>query len=331
MPPKAGSKIATSLVAFLPTDDELAAARSILASADTKQRKSKINATNTFLQANIDAPGNADALKSTGTDRQAYIEKYMAFQSAKKSGRMVNTRSNIVEKTKFADVHFWNKYKCEKEVGPETFATWIESKKLDYIKDEVTQSDAEHMRIYLVPMSWTRLAQGEKDQQQIETDGAASSADLDNFNSVRDQEGVSSSSGGGMVPHPLAQVKPELVSAEDKQKAEILVFEAEKNGNMMWLSSSITELKIITVTAADDKMTAPLSESAKTLCTKFTKLAKTFDQWVADPTCLKEKGLGLLMKQMASLRAEKNDVERWAAKLDVKTGAPAPKNKSRKA
>ena len=86
MPPKAGSKIATSLVAFTPTDDELAAARSILASADSKQRKRNINAMNTFLQANIDAPGNAEALKSTGTDRQAYLEKYMAFQSVKSRG-----------------------------------------------------------------------------------------------------------------------------------------------------------------------------------------------------------------------------------------------------
>lgn len=60
------------------------------------------------------------------------------------------------------------------------------------------------------------------------------------------------------------------------------------------------------------------------------KMSKTFDQWAMDPACLRDKGLAGLMKQMQTLKAEKQNVERWAEKLDVKTGTTAPKKKFRK-
>ena len=65
-----------SLAKFAPTDDELAAARTLLRSASTGQRKSKVNAMNQFLDANMDAEGNADIRKEkTGEKKTEHIAR----------------------------------------------------------------------------------------------------------------------------------------------------------------------------------------------------------------------------------------------------------------
>lgn len=138
--------------------------------------------------------------------------------------------ANTVENTKLADTLYWNKYKCEK-VGAATFETWLASGNLKYIKDEVTGSDAEHTRIYMIPKSWMRHAQGQKDEQLIEIEGVAAASEFDNFQFVRDSlfpdgSGRSSSChvGGAAVP-----VKTEKQTAEDIQKVAAAVFESEKS------------------------------------------------------------------------------------------------------
>ena len=55
MAPKGKKDAAVSLVSFVPTDDELKAARSMLSGADSKARKSKTNSMDAFLVANVDA------------------------------------------------------------------------------------------------------------------------------------------------------------------------------------------------------------------------------------------------------------------------------------
>ena len=114
MAPKTGS---VSLVQFMPTDAELAAARTLLGAADNKVKKSKLNSMNVFLSGNIDGDGNAAVLQMTGSEKQAYIEKYLCYQSAKKSGRLTCSRTNVTDNMRHADVHSWNEYKCKLEVG----------------------------------------------------------------------------------------------------------------------------------------------------------------------------------------------------------------------
>ena len=263
MPPTAKKTGSVSLCSFVPSEDELVAARSILASADAKQRKSKINAMNVFLTANKEAPGNADVIKAVGKEREAYIEKYMAYQQAKKTGRLVHTRQNTNEKSRFSDVHQWNAWKCKQEVGPETFQTWIDSGKLPYIPDTLTKSDAEHMRIYQAPMAWTRQAIGQKDTASLENDGAATSADIDNFDSVRAEDAESSGNtadgkgGGGKII-----VKGEVKTNAELQQDAAKVFIEQKTENMTMLATTITHLKIMAAAASGNKFSQSLSDAA---------------------------------------------------------------------
>ena len=154
MAPKGVQKSSVSLVSFVPTDEELKQARSMLSGADAKARKSKTNSMNAFLAANSDdKQENAKVLKmAAGPEKTEYVVKYMAYQSAKKAGRLSLTRTNAVENAKMKDTLRWNAWKCKQEVGEDTFAEWKDSGKLPYDPDPVTGSVAEHMRVYLVPV-----------------------------------------------------------------------------------------------------------------------------------------------------------------------------------
>ena len=74
-----------SLTTFTPTEEELSAARSLLKHADAKSKKAKGNSMGVFLKANVAGDGNVDILALPKSERSAYLEKYMAYQSAKKS------------------------------------------------------------------------------------------------------------------------------------------------------------------------------------------------------------------------------------------------------
>ena len=94
----AAKKTSVSLVAFAPTQEELAAARKILSTLDVKGHKSKDNAMRQFCLSNADAAGdNSSIVQSSGDKRAEYVCKYLAYQTAKKSGRLTTVRQNVTE------------------------------------------------------------------------------------------------------------------------------------------------------------------------------------------------------------------------------------------
>ena len=186
MAPKGRVGSAISLVQFVPTEEELAATRSMLSAADPKAKKSKTNAMMAFLATNKSADGNEGVMAlPTGPEKSAYVERYMAFQAAKKSGRMSSSRVNATEKVVFQDKLHWNEFKCMQEVGEATFTAWVASGKLGWGPCPVTGSTEEHMRIYYVPKNWTREAQTEKDSVAIDIDGVVTAQDVEDFASMR--------------------------------------------------------------------------------------------------------------------------------------------------
>ena len=222
MAPKAG---VVSLVTFAPTDEELKAARALLSSADFKgKKKSYVNSMNQFLKSNAADKGNAELLEKPSADRAVYIEKYLAYQTAKKSGRLSHTRSNVAENLSHRNVLQWNQWKCEKEIGPEKYKSWKDSGKLPSIPDPLTNSSEPHMLVYLVPEAWTQSTHGERDAQVLEADGVASLDDVKNSESVR-AGGVPGSSSGTNVPG----TKQEVQSSADAEKEMQAAFTASKN------------------------------------------------------------------------------------------------------
>ena len=311
----AAKKTSVSLVAFTPTQEELSAARKILASLDAKGHKSKDNAMRQFCIGNADSAGdNSGILKSSGDQRAEYVCKYLAFQTAKKSGRLTTVRQNVNEDMSHSDVLEWNKFKCLKEVGQITFDAWIASDKLKYVPDAVTGLDTEDLRVYLVPTSWTRTSSGSKDHLQLDSEGQASAQDLANFESMRLAEGGGSGGGGGSDGGSDGTIaKKEGSTAVDELKAKKAEFTAARNDHLMSLSTAVTELQILSVTAANSKFTAPVADSATTLVSKVNKVKKGMEKWLMDPSSLKDNGLETLMQQVITVLAEKADLMKIAA------------------
>ena len=315
-----------SLMTFAPTESELAAARALLSGADAKKTKSLKNSMDKFLRDNA-GDGNSSIAAMDVGKRFAYIEKYLCYQTAKKSGRMINTRSNVVEKLAKADVVEWNEFRCVKEVGQVTFGEWILSGKLPWIADHVTGSDAKHMRLHLVPQKWLSNTIGEKDEQRMESDGVATSDDLQNFESLRGPDGASSSGGDlGVVG-----IKPEPKSQADIEKEVVEVFSSQRNEKLIQLNQIQTELKILSVTASESRQTALIGEDALVLSKKMTKVSKSLEQWITEPGSLKDQGLLVLVRQYNALVVEKQDLDDWAAKMKIGGEAAKGAKKARKA
>ena len=313
-----------SLMTFAPTEAELVAARVVLSGANAKKQKSVKNSMDKFLKDNP-GDGNSTIVAMGVGQKFGYIEKYFCYQTAKKSGRLLNSRSNVVERLKHADFVEWNEFRCVKEVGQVTFDERVASGKLDSIKDHVTGSGAVHMRLHLVPPRWLSNTTGEKDEQRMESDGVATAEDLQNFDSLRDGGGGGSGSGlggglgGGGAP---VTIKPELKSPSDIEKEVVEVFSSQRNEKLLALNQLQTELKILSVTAAESRQTALIGEDALIFSKKMGKVTKSLEQWITEPSSLKEQGLTVLVKQYKALIVEKKDLDDWAGKMGI-GGKPA--------
>ena len=62
----------------------------------------------------------------------------------------------------------------------------------------MTGNSEPHMWMYSVPVSWTRAGTGERDKQQLDSEGVATSADVEHVKSMRKVQDASDScvSGG---------------------------------------------------------------------------------------------------------------------------------------
>ena len=115
----------TSLASFVPTAEEVAAARTLLRAADAKTKKSKQNSFTQFLNGNKGGKGNEELLAlKAGDEKNEAIIKYMVYQQAKQNGRLTNTRSNIEGKMGYKDFVPMNDWKMRQEVGDRTADEW---------------------------------------------------------------------------------------------------------------------------------------------------------------------------------------------------------------
>ena len=302
------AKKTLSLVDFAPTAEELQAARTLLKGADAKMKKSKVNSMNQFLSANANDGNTQIAKTKAGPEKTEYIAKYIAYQSAKKSGRLINTMSNISEDLVHNDFLPMNYWKMCKEFGDKTADAWI-AHGIDYDPDPVTNSSELEFRVYKVPQKWTRKTTGQSDKMVLEADGSAGAEEIANFESMR---GSSGSGGTGTIP-----IKEEPKTKEELAKIEGKEFVAQSQTVLSELNSAIVHLKLLEATAKANAMTIPIAERAKHLCTKTGKVAKAVEQLVVNADSVKDNGLVVLMQSVKVNRSEREDLNGWAEKLDV--------------
>ena len=139
----------------------------------------------------------------------------------------------------------------------------------------------------------------------LETDGQAADNDIANFESLRSSAASSSTQCPGGVDGEKTVIKPEKKTAVEVEKEMVEAFTKAQHENLMLVSTSMTELKIMAITAGEHKFTVAISEPATKLSNKFHKVHKSLESWSQTPSCLREKGIVVLIQQFNAVQREK--------------------------
>ena len=104
-PKKADGGDGFSLDKWIPTEEELQSARTILKAQDAAKKRSATACMVAFI--NKGDPVLANKLKGIkGSDRQEYVARYFAYMTRKKSGTLATTSSHSSESDSTTDYHF---------------------------------------------------------------------------------------------------------------------------------------------------------------------------------------------------------------------------------
>lgn len=155
----------TDLRNLAPNDDEVKAARQVLAQASEKDMKSKMGCFTAWLKQNPDQ----EIQNSKGSARKEWLEKFLVVQNRAKQGyKTLETRKVVQNKDqKFYDLHWWAMETMDKQMGPQKAKSWRESGKLLTRPCPLTGSEEAHLLVYGVPVEWERLSQEDIDHLQF--------------------------------------------------------------------------------------------------------------------------------------------------------------------
>ena len=114
------------------------------------------------------------------------------------------------------------------------------------------------------------------------------------------------------------------------EAAKLEEFNAEKQNTLMELNSATMQLKLLEAAAEMHAFHAPFALASKALGKKTSKLSKALEEYVCNPSSVKDKGVLVLVSQPSMNTKEREDHFKWAGKLGVTiagTGGPAKKRK----
>eukprot|EP00959_Pyramimonas_sp_CCMP1952_P414787 8690510-Pyramimonas_sp.AAC.1 len=205
MPPKMS---AARLSEVQPTPEELEAAKKILAGCNSSQRRSKLTCMAHFLKNNPDHKAESD--------RQAYLHYFIVHQLREKDVTKKSTSqySQIDTTQKMKDFYEWSAEKMDQEMGPQKAKGLRDSGKIKWQACSHTGSVEDHMKEWLVPISWKRLAEVESTGRTVTAEGEATEDDFQHLQSMNSISAAGSSSGD-------VQIKQEPESEIDKLQKTI--------------------------------------------------------------------------------------------------------------
>lgn len=167
-----------SMESFVPTAEELAKAKEVLAAANKKQAHSKMQSMVNFV-ARDESASDAEKksiLNSRGTKRQDYLLQYVAYQVAKGQGRIISKATHSSENLSTKRFYHWNRHKIEKEVGKETADAWIEAG-INSRPDQITGLDTPALRQWEIPVDWIEKTNKDSEELTLSGDKQASTED----------------------------------------------------------------------------------------------------------------------------------------------------------
>ena len=169
---------------FKPTQSEIEAAKSILAAADSKAGKSKMNSMTAWLNKHKDVAGHSEALEARGEERQEYLVKYLVWMKRRGQATTVSSKEAKHEEAKKLQHRWMSEFEITKEKGEAKCKLWVESKKLTWRPDPVTQCDKKEHIEWKIPVDWLEVTDTNTDATKIGAEAAAKDVDFENLGSL---------------------------------------------------------------------------------------------------------------------------------------------------
>jgi hypothetical protein len=298
MPPKQG---ALKLAAVKPTQEELDAARLVLASADKKLIKSKFAGMAHWLKDNPDDSVSG----SRGSERKAYLEQFLVFQMRQKAVQKVSTTTTTVETTtaKHTEVRWWSRQKMNTEFGETKAEGMRVSGKLETRPCRITGRNDEDFIEYACPDDWSQVIEGDKDTHQVAASGEADDGDLELLKGMKLR-------GSGDKDTAVA-VKVEKLTPEEIAKDEAKKLMANPRPMLRRFQDYELECKMLVAKAESNRYTAELATDANKFIAKVSKVIKLLNG-LCTSKAANEVEVIKLVEMTAKLIKEQDDLMQWA-------------------
>ena len=127
-------------------------------------------------------------------------------------------------KQKFTDVHSWNAFKMNKEMGKKTAMEWRASGKIVALPDPVTGSLEKHALRWQVPVAWERMSESDFKKFTLDITTEANADDIQKLATLTAGQIAGSFSSVPIKEEPMVDKTP-----EEKMKQRVLDFEKESS------------------------------------------------------------------------------------------------------
>ena len=319
---RVSSAMKLSLEEFLPTEEELEAAKKVVAAASGKQKHSKMEAMVGFVKRDVamDAEAKQRVLAARGDARQQYLLKYVAYQTAKGTGTLQSRathRSCTEAKTRF---HYWNEHELRKAKGDDTAEAWMPL--LDYRQDPVSKSTSEKLRQYIVPVEWVDKSEADEERLSLQGSKAAGKEEIANFESV---DGVALPRGVRSTPASASTdpipIKEEKKSPQEKAEEELTEFKNSASARWKQMAGTIASLQLLKGEALKDEMTGNIAEATSRLVQQHVVAQRGIEKIMKakpEERNADDKNIKKLMTTVGKLDEKVKSLQEWSKRLGVK-------------
>ena len=304
---------------FVPTEEEMEAAKRIVAAGSKKQLHAKMESMVGAIKRDpkMTEEQKKKVLDSRGDIRQGYLLKYCAYQAAKGAGTLATRATHSTSSASKTRYYYWNEFTLKKKVGADTAEAWIEI--VDFRADPITGRSDEKLRQYIIPIEWYERTVADEEALTLSGSKAAGKDEVSNFESIA---GVAAPKGlrPGSSKEPVV-VKAEIKTPAELAEEELKEFKESASDRFNNIVGTVSSLQLLKTEALKDSMTANIADAAGGLVTQLTAAKKGLEKLMkANPSekDADDKNIRKLMSTVNKLDIKVKNLEEWSKRLGVK-------------
>ena len=271
-----GKKVSSMKLAdVVPTSEELAEARAIIASASDPNKKQRATMASMTYWLKTHAADNAHAVLSQGEHRKQYLAQFLVFQSREKKAKLAHVTTRTVGQLSEAHtIKGWFSYEVLKgKVGQARLDTWIERKLIPSRPDSRTGSTDVTMQDYYYEEAFEDSIGIDHMTSQVTDSKEATEQSLEMLGSMADDAPETSGSSTDVVP----ALKQEVLSEEELMKQRCDLLHADAKPTLAKFQLFATDLKTMRNVASDHRYSAHFVSDVDKLIPKVNKSIRALE------------------------------------------------------